>query len=116
MNAKMHQYVYLDTDVILRLKWGVEVRQHVHVKRVVHHHFGGDFDEVRSDGLGNEREGAGSPQVRFNYLQDASGRERNLRQADTAGIIFLLCGHLDYESAVTAQIDQFKAVLKAHVH
>ena len=29
---------------------------------------------------------------------------------------FLPCGHLDFESAVTAQIDEFKAVLIARIH
>ena len=28
----------------------------------------------------------------------------------------LLCGHLDFESAVTAQSDEFKAVLIASIH
>ena len=29
---------------------------------------------------------------------------------------FLPCGHLDFESAVTAQNDEFKAVLTAPIH
>ena len=65
--------------------------------------------------MGNHVSGSGSESCQL----ASSGEKKNrvmCCQVGTAEYAFLPCGYLDFESAVTAKIDEFKAVLIARIH
>ena len=45
-----------------------------------------------------------------------TGRSHGISFATTRKYVFLPCGHIDFESAVTAQNHGFKAVFMARIH